>query len=224
MECIYCKGQCIKAGKYKMIQRFQCKNSKRYQQELYTKQRISQEKYDWARWLNNESCGISSIGRLLHISKSSVQRIIIRIASTLEIPVYQEINQSYQMDELRTYCGNKGNESWLMYAINQQTGKVIDFCIGRRRKENVKKVVDILLQLYPKKIHTDRLNLYSGLIPKTIHSVFQFSTNKIERYNLTLRTHLKRLSRKTICFTKNDFILECCVKLYFCKKQAVRET
>ncbi|EOU7577892.1 IS1 family transposase, partial [Shigella sonnei] len=29
-------------------------------------------------------------------------------------------------------------------------------------------------------------------------------TQRIERHNLNLRTHLKRLTRKTICFSKSD--------------------
>lgn len=215
MECIYCKGECKKAGKYKTTQRYQCKNCKRYQQTVYTKQRIPKEDYTWAHKLNNEGCGISNIARLLHISKSSVQRIIIRIAGKLQMPVYKEKGESYQVDELRTYCGNKGNECWIIYAINAKTGKVIDFCIGRRTKENIKKVIDNILVLNPKRIYTDGLNIYPGLIPKTIHRVFEYCTNKIERSNLTLRTHLKRLSRKTICFTKSNEMLENCVKVYF---------
>lgn len=215
MECKYCKEQCKKAGKYKSIQRYQCKTCNRYQQESYTKQRIAQEKYDWVCCLNNEGNGISSIARLLHISKSSVQRTIIHLASMLKMPVYQETGQCYQVDELRTYCGNKGKECWIIYAINAKTGKVIDFCIGRRTKENIKKVIDNILVLNPKRIYTDGLNIYPGLIPKTIHRVFEYCTNKIERSNLTLRTHLKRLSRKTICFTKSNEMLENCVKVYF---------
>jgi transposase-like protein len=114
MECKYCKGQCKKAGKYKSIQRYQCKTCKRYQQESYTRERIPQEKYDGVCWLNNEGNGISSIARLLAISKSSVQRTIIRIASALKMPVCQETGQCYQVDELRIYCGNKGEECWVI--------------------------------------------------------------------------------------------------------------
>jgi len=82
--------------------------------------------------------------------------------------------------------------------INKLTGKVISFCIGRRNKENIKKAVDSILKLNPRKIFTDGLNVYPGLIPEKIHRVFVYNTNKIERFNLNLRTHIKRLCRKTI--------------------------
>ena len=35
--------------------------------------------------------------------------------------------------------------------------------------------------------------------------VFRYCTNKIERHNLTLRTHLKRLNRRTICHRCHSF-------------------
>ena len=215
MKCIYCQSDCIKKGKVKNVQRYQCKHCGRTQQRRYKKARIEEVKYEWVKKLTKESSSISSISRLLNISKSSVQRVIERIASKIKKIDYQETEQVYEMDELRTYCGNKQNESWVMYAINKTTGKVIDFCVGRRTKENIKKVIDNILVLNPKRIYTDGLNIYPGLIPKTIHRVFEYCTNKIERSNLTLRTHLKRLSRKTICFTKSNEMLENCVKVYF---------
>ncbi|WP_394801047.1 IS1 family transposase [Niabella ginsengisoli] len=43
----------------------------------------------------------------------------------------------------------------------------------------------------------------------------KFGTNHIERYNLSLRTHLKRLARRSICFTKSLKILQAILKIYF---------
>ena len=139
MRCAYCQSDCIRKGNRNNIQRYQCKMCKKYRQENYTKHRIAEEKYEWVHRLNNEGCGISSIGRLLSISKSSVQRIIEKIASQLTLPQIIESGESYEVDELRTYCGNKKNECWLIYAINKKTRQIVDFCVGRRTKENIKK-------------------------------------------------------------------------------------
>jgi IS1 family transposase/transposase-like protein len=215
MKCAYCKSKCIKKGKYKTIQRYQCKHCKKYQQQRYSRPVIPEHKYEWVKNLNNEGCGISSIGRLLSVAKSSVQRIIIRISSKIPKTVYNEYNQSYEIDELRTYCGNKRNECWIMYAINKTTGNIIDFVVGRRTKENIKQIIISVLNLTPKRIYTDGLNIYPVLIPKSIHKIFCYCTNKIERHNLTLRTHLKRLSRKTICFSKNAVVLHHTLNLYW---------
>ena len=71
-----------------------------------------------------------------------------------------------------------------------------------------------VLQLYPKMIFTDRLKTYRRLIPSQQHNTRKKNTTVIERNNLTLRIHLKRLSRKTICFSKNFEMLEATLKLY----------
>ena len=102
MKCIYCKKECYKKGKRNGIQRYQCKHCRKYQQKRYMRPIIPEHKYDWLIKLNNEGCGISSISRLLKVTKSSVQRIIIRVASKIQIPVYNESNQTYEIDELRT--------------------------------------------------------------------------------------------------------------------------
>ncbi|MFC7346918.1 IS1 family transposase [Chryseobacterium zhengzhouense] len=44
-------------------------------------------------------------------------------------------------------------------------------------------------------------------MPKEVHSTKRFQTNSIERMNLNIRTNLKRLNRRTICFSKNSLIL-----------------
>ncbi len=214
MKCNHCFHACIKKGKRKGIQRYQCKTCGKHQQAIYCKLPIAKEKYEWVKKLNNEGCGISSIGRLLQITKSSVQRLIERIAAKIEFPVYQETNQCYELDELRTYCGTKKNECWLMYGINRHSGKIVKMMIGKRTKSNLKQVTDRILALVPRRIYTDGLNTYPVLIPKAKHRVFESCTNKIERYNLTLRTHLKRLNRKTLCYTKSTNLLEACLKIY----------
>jgi len=216
MNCHYCRNACVKSGVRKGVQRYQCKVCKRNMQAIYTKPRIPQEKYEWTVRLNNEGCGISNIARLLKISKSSVQRVIERIATNLQMPQPNESGQSYEIDELRTFCANKKNELWLIYAINRKSKRIIDFFVGRRTKENVGKVVSALQKLHPKHIYTDLLNIYESLISESIHKIYARCTNYIERKNLTLRMHIKRLSRKTICFTRKENMLKNCVRLYCC--------
>ena len=216
--CKYCGGNCIKKGKRNGKQRILCKNCKKYQLSHYSKNRIPVSKENLLVKLNNEGMGISSISRILNVSKSSVQRIILKFGKSVLKPLISERNQVYEIDELRTFEGNKKNESWVIYAINKANGNVINLVVGRRTKENIKRVVDKVLSLNPTKIYTDGLNVYRSLIPKNIHKVFKFCTNKIERNNLTLRTHIKRLNRKTICFTKANLMLEACLRIYIWRK------
>ena len=77
----------------------------------------------------------------------------------------------------------------------------------------LRKVVEAVLMYNPKTIFTDRLNSYPSLIPKEIHKPGRRLTNRIERKNLTFRTIVKRLSRYTLCFTRNIEMLTATMNL-----------
>jgi len=219
MNCIYCDHPCIKKGIRDGIQKLYCKHCKKYQQEKYKIRRVTREKAKNIFLFNNEGMGISSIARLLSIAKSTVIKWLRKIANVLEKPVVKEINQEYEIDEMQTYIGKNSpaNYVYIIYAINKSTGRIIDFVVGRRTKENIKKVVDMVLLLSPHKIFTEGLNIYPSLISPKIHRARKHCINRIERFNLTLRTHIKRLNRKTICYSKCAEMLTVCVKLYMLK-------
>ena len=56
------------------------------------------------------------------------------------------------------------------------------------------------------KYYTDDWGAYDRLLPKYKHIVSKNETWRIERKNLNFRTHLKRLSRRTICYSKDATI------------------
>jgi len=51
--------------------------------------------------------------------------------------------------------------------------------------------------------YTDDWGSYSRNLSPDTHIISKKNTQTIERKNLTLRTHIKRLRRKTICFSKS---------------------
>ena len=93
--------------------------------------------------------------------------------------------------------------------------KYSKFYVGKRTNKTLRRVVETLILSVTKKICTDRLKNYKFLIDERLHSVKRFGTNHIERKNLTLRTALKRLNRKTICFSKSMVVLVSILKIYF---------
>src|SRR5690606_1490058 len=97
----------------------------------------------------------------------------------------------------------------------RESRKVVSFYIGARTNKTVNVVLKTLHFAKAKHIFTDKLKHYKYLIKKTVHKITPFGTNHIERNNLTLRTHLKRLNRRTICFSKNLLVLVCILKMYF---------
>jgi insertion element IS1 protein InsB len=63
--------------------------------------------------------------------------------------------------------------------------------------------------------HTDDWGAYGRLLPQEyLHRVGKDNTWKIERKNLNFRTHIKRLGRKTICFSKNEQIHDNVIGMY----------
>ena len=47
------------------------------------------------------------------------------------------------------------------------------------------------------------MSTYDRLLPEDKHLITQTFTQNIERQNLNFRTRIKRLQRKTICFSKS---------------------
>jgi len=47
-----------------------------------------------------------------------------------------------------------------------------------------------------------------------VHEIGKRNTQKIERKHLTLRTRIKRLARKTICFSKTILMHDIVIGLY----------
>jgi insertion element IS1 protein InsB len=159
--------------------------------------------------------GIRSIARVLHIAANTVIKQILQFAATITKPPIPINKQCFELDELRTYLVRKTNQYWVAYAICSETRAVLDFIVGKRSKTVLRIIVNNLLTSNVGIIKTDKLNIYQALIPKEQHIAKAYNINHIERYNLNLRTHLKRLSRRTICYSKSIAMLTACLKIYF---------
>ena len=226
MICECKNNQIIKKGKYKTTQLYQCKNCKKKFRKTYLIQRMNEEKDKFLVRLHRLGLGTRSIGKAMEISHTCVMKTKLRIASDLSEPELEK-GQIYQMDELCTFVAwrkkpkikknkkRKKDEYCVIHAIEAKTGKHAGFVVGKRTKKNIKILTDSLLKSDAKRIYTDGLNIYPTLIPKRRHSVFKKCTNRIERLNLTMRTHIKRFSRKTLCFSRSLKMMEVDLKLYF---------
>ena len=216
MKCKHCnQGVCIKHGIRNGKQRYRCKLCKRTSLLIYHYTGAEPESSDRIICGIKNGLGLRNLSRVLRIATSTIIRRIKNIGSRIVKPRIFCDNQNFEMDEMYTFIGRKDDEHWIFYAIEQKSKQVIDFVVGRRTSENAKKVIGQILNYSPSRIYTDRLNLYPKLIPRTIHSQRLYGTNHIERNNLTIRTNLKRLQRKTIAYSKSKDMLENCLKIFF---------
>jgi IS1 family transposase len=140
---------------------------------------------------------------------------MLRIASAIKKPTWSRPYCTFHIDELWTYVKRKGQFTYITYCLEEETGTVLDFSIGQRSYKTIAPMVNKLLGNHPKRIYTDRLAIYPKLIPNRVHKVFKYATNKIERNNLNLRLRIKRLARKTICFSKSEKYLRAHLMIYF---------
>ena len=122
---------------------------------------------------------------------------------------------STEWDEFWSYVGNKKNQRWTWYLINRKNGDIMAWENGRRTDEVFKKLLDSVKDIPIKICYTDNWPAYSKLFPKEYeHIIGKENTWKIERKNLNFRTHIKRLNRKTICYSKNEDIHDKVVSMY----------
>nr|WP_317616750.1 IS1 family transposase [Flavobacterium circumlabens] len=103
----------------------------------------------------------------------------------------------------------------MVYALEKNSKNIVNFNVGKRTNKTLSRVLDTLKLSEAKKIFTDRLKNCRYLIDEKLYSVKRFGTNHIERKNLTLRTHLKRLNRRTICYSESLVVLIAILKIYF---------
>src|SRR5881409_3317135 len=108
-----------------------------------------------------------------------------------------------EMDEMWSFVGNKGNPRWLWHAIDHHTGKVLAYVFGRRQDTVFLKLKALLEPFGITRYYTDYWGAYTRHLDAAVHSPGKRNTQKIERKHLTLRTRIKRLVRKTICFSKS---------------------
>lgn len=216
MNCPKCKEQkVIKNGRTKNNkQQYYCKMCSHRFIEYYTNQACKLDINEKIIQLTKEGLGLRSTARILEISTTTLLKRIVSIARNITRPIVSR-GKTYEVDELCTYVRHKKNYIWLVYALEKNSKNVVSFNVGKRTNKTLNRVLETLKLSEAKKIFTDRLKNYRYLIDEKMHSVKRFGTNHIERKNLTLRTHIKRLNRRTICFSKSLVVFIAVLKIYF---------
>lgn len=211
-RCLHCDGPCVRKGKYKGAQLLRCGACERYQRGVYRHQARMPGTDGRIITLVREGCGIRGIGRVLSISPGTVIARIKSIGARLR-PTPIKKGRAYEVDELATFVGNKQNRTWVAYAWEPREQRVVALRIGKRSQQHLRPLIETLLLAEARRIRTDGLDIYRSLVPAGMHRARRSGTNGIERMNLTLRTRLKRLTRRTICYSKSAAVLAACVAI-----------
>ena len=102
-----------------------------------------------------------------------------------------------------SYVRNKKTPRWLWQALDHHTGQVLAYVFGRREDHAFLELKSLLQPFGIRRFFTDGWGAYQRHLAPAEHEVGKRTTQQIERKHLTLRTRIKRLARKTICFSKS---------------------
>jgi insertion element IS1 protein InsB len=146
--------------------------------------------------------------------------------------------EAAEADEMWSYIGNKDNTCWLWHAIDHETGDILAYTFGSAEDVVFDELLELLSPFKIQKFYTDGKHAYAKKLKhkkvkygrkkksrkhmrkrKIAHEIGKKNTQKIERVHLSLRTWVKRLARKTICFSKSfimhQIVVGLCINLKF---------
>ncbi len=102
--------------------------------------------------------------------------------------------------------GSKSNQRWLWYAVDHASNTVLAYTFGKRQDAVFKELKALLEPLGIRRYYTDDWGAYERHLEVEKHQVGKQNTQTIERKNLNWRIWIKRLARKTICFSKLEMM------------------
>jgi len=126
--------------------------------------------------------------------------------------------EAAEMDEMWSFVGKKEQQRWLWHAIDHTSGVILAYVCGTHEDDVFVQLKEYLRPFGISRFYTDDAGVYRRHLESDSHEVGKQNTQKIERKHLTLRTRIKRLARKTICFSKSilmhDIVLGLFVNRY----------
>ena len=119
-----------------------------------------------------------------------------------------------ELDEIWSVVGRKKQPRWLWGALDHQTGRMMAYVFGRREDQALLALKALLAPLGIGRFYTDGWGAYHRHLNPHQHVVGKRRTQQLERNHLTLRTRIKRLVRKTICFSRSVQMHEIVIGLF----------
>jgi len=119
-----------------------------------------------------------------------------------------------ELDEMWSYVGKKAEPRWLWHAIDHVSGAVLAYIFGRRQDTVFLQLKELLEPFGITRFYTDGWGTYERHIVPEQHVVGKQYTQTIESKHINLRTRIKRLVRRTICFSKTTTMHDLVIGLF----------
>ena len=113
-----------------------------------------------------------------------------------------------------SFVGKKKAPRWLWHALDHRTGEVLAYVFGRREEQAFLRLKALLAPFGITRFYTEGWGAYQRHLDPMLHEVGKHHTQQLERKHLTLRTRIKRLVRKTICFSTSTAMHDLIIGLF----------
>ncbi|HAW1732805.1 TPA: IS1-like element ISEc30 family transposase, partial [Escherichia coli] len=191
--------------------RLRCRDCHRVFQLTYTYQARKPGMKELITEMAFNGAGVRDTARTLKIGSNTVIRTFKKLAPkriTSSPVTHADVAFICELDEQWSYVGSKARQHWIWYAYNTKTGGVLAYTFGPRTDQTCRELLALLTPFNIGMLTSDDWGSYGREVPKNKHLTGKIFTQCIERNNLTLRTRIKRLGRKTICFSRSVEIHE----------------
>ncbi len=195
-------------------QRYRCKECGRQFITHYTYQACDPKRRNLIIPMTLNASGIRDIARVLTISPNTVLRVIKMHAATITEPSPRGHVKDLELDEFWSFVQQKSDQRWTWLAWDRHCKQVVAFVNGRRTDANCRLLYRKLSAVEVNRFHSDKWEAYQKSLPHHKHDIGKQGTRNIERRNLTFRTRIKRLQRRTICFSKSNEMHDAVIKLH----------
>jgi len=136
----------------------------------------------------------------------------------VEICRSEELDQrrglTSELDEMWSYVRSTANPRCLWHAIDHHSGHVLAYVFGRRQDTVFLQLQALLEPFGITRYYTDGWGAYERHIDPAQHTIGKAQTQKIESKHINLRTRMKRLVRRTICFSKTTTMHDLVIGLF----------
>ena len=143
-----------------------------------------------------------------------MNRLLLHTLHPDEVDVVIQRAEEAEVDEMWSFVGKKREPRWLWHALDHRSGHVLASVLGRRKDEVFLKLKALLEPFGIARFYTDYWGAYTRHLDTDEHQPGKRNTQKIERKHLTLRTRIKRLVRKTICFSRSTQMHDIVIGLF----------
>jgi insertion element IS1 protein InsB len=119
--------------------------------------------------------------------------------------------------------GNKPNQRWLWHAVDHTSNAVLAYVFGMGKDTVFQDLKALLAPFNISRYYTDDWGAYERHLDAGKQEVGKRSNQKVERNSLNFRTWIKRLARRTICFSMLELMHDIVIGLLINKVEFGRD-